>query len=55
MLKDILTRYDLPPDTDYVPPKRILPYCVEEYINRGVKEDHVELMASLIDEKYIEE
>lgn len=43
MFKDILTRYDLPPDTDYVPPKRILQYCVEEYISRGVKEDHTDL------------
>ena len=43
MFKDILTRYDLPPETDYVPPKRILQYCVEEYISRGVKEDHTDL------------
>lgn len=31
------------PETEYIPPKRILQFCVEEFIERDEKEDHTDL------------
>lgn len=43
MFSDLLAKYDLPPDTEDVPPKKILQFCVEEFIERDEKEDHTDL------------